>query len=545
LGQGAVRRTTQEKLRDIVSVKDFGAVGDGVVDDYAAVQAACRAIQAAGGGTLYFPKGVYFINQHKVGGPTRNGVSNFVFDGLAGLAIEGNGSKLVMQGGWVRTADYFSSGFSFSYRNCVGMTFDHCSRVSVRNLEMDGGASTITKLATAEGKSHGMEISGCTDVSIDNVKVHHFCADGLYLDASGPITNLKQSKRILVSNSQFINNARQGMSIIQCRYAGFINCQFSYTGMTGLYGGHSPQSGVDIEPNYYPGESGVSLDDYTGDLTFIGCSFEDNVGCAFVGTSPSSTPYPVRLDTCVFNNTRAIASRVLPATKFTTISNCSFNNVSFEPGYGVNQAASNVLVSRCLFNHSLPDLYCILDDQGSSSRTITMDGCAINLVGSTASTVAYRLWLTGKNCSFTGNKVFVGAKESRGTTSQNIIQLLVGINRDNIFDTDLSSVGSSFHIHMGSSTQLGNVYRAPMFLAPMPRQVADEPGGSIRLTVIDFANYSTHDVLSLDVDSSAPTFGTYAAGSRRFNRTPAVGQPKSWVCTVAGTPGLWVSEGNL
>ena len=34
-------------------------------------------------------------------------------------------------------------------------------------------------------------------------------------------------------------------------------------------------------------------------------------------------------------------------------------------------------------------------------------------------------------------------------------------------------------------------------------------------------------------------------GARIYNSTPSVGQPKSWVCTVAGTPGTWVSEGNL
>lgn len=60
-GTGAVTRTVQDKLRDVVSVKDFGAVGDGVADDTAEIQAALDAVYAAGGGTLYFPAGEYLV----------------------------------------------------------------------------------------------------------------------------------------------------------------------------------------------------------------------------------------------------------------------------------------------------------------------------------------------------------------------------------------------------------------------------------------------------------------------------------------------------
>jgi parallel beta-helix repeat protein len=42
-GAGAVARTAQSKMRDIVHVKDFGAVGNGVADDTAAIQSACSA----------------------------------------------------------------------------------------------------------------------------------------------------------------------------------------------------------------------------------------------------------------------------------------------------------------------------------------------------------------------------------------------------------------------------------------------------------------------------------------------------------------------
>lgn len=43
----------------------------------------------------------------------------------------------------------------------------------------------------------------------------------------------------------------------------------------------------------------------------------------------------------------------------------------------------------------------------------------------------------------------------------------------------------------------------------------------------------------------APTLGTYNAGRRVINGVPSVGAPKAWVCTAAGSPGTWVSEGNL
>mgnify|MGYP000536513671 CR=1 FL=1 len=44
---------------------------------------------------------------------------------------------------------------------------------------------------------------------------------------------------------------------------------------------------------------------------------------------------------------------------------------------------------------------------------------------------------------------------------------------------------------------------------------------------------------------SIPVTGTHKVGDYCKNSNPSVGQPKGWYCTVAGTPGTWVSEGNL
>lgn len=56
---GAVIRNVRDRLRDTVSVKDFGATGNGTTDDSAAIQAAV----SANAGEVYFPAGTYLVSQ--------------------------------------------------------------------------------------------------------------------------------------------------------------------------------------------------------------------------------------------------------------------------------------------------------------------------------------------------------------------------------------------------------------------------------------------------------------------------------------------------
>jgi hypothetical protein len=56
-GTGAVTTTIQAKLRESVSVKDFGAVGDGITDDTAAIQAALNVSR-----NVYIPSGTYLVS---------------------------------------------------------------------------------------------------------------------------------------------------------------------------------------------------------------------------------------------------------------------------------------------------------------------------------------------------------------------------------------------------------------------------------------------------------------------------------------------------
>ena len=56
-GTGATARTVDDKLKDTVSVKDFGAVGDGTTDDTAAINLAINTNKG-----IYFPFGTYIVS---------------------------------------------------------------------------------------------------------------------------------------------------------------------------------------------------------------------------------------------------------------------------------------------------------------------------------------------------------------------------------------------------------------------------------------------------------------------------------------------------
>lgn len=83
-GSGAVVRTAQAKMRDVVSVKDFGAVGDGVADDTVAIQAAITyaATRSLVGGTVYLPPGSY---------KTTSTIYTYGAGGVGQVALVGDG----------------------------------------------------------------------------------------------------------------------------------------------------------------------------------------------------------------------------------------------------------------------------------------------------------------------------------------------------------------------------------------------------------------------------------------------------------------------
>ncbi|MGN6518560.1 MAG: glycosyl hydrolase family 28-related protein [Dokdonella sp.] len=120
IGTGSVQRTVLDELRDTVSVKQFGAKGDGVTDDTAAIAAAYAFVK---GRSLYynlvFPPGrylttsqfvftdCYFGSFHMQGAAFVGGSASTPYDSVVKVV---NAENFKIHGAWSVTADSHFTG---------------------------------------------------------------------------------------------------------------------------------------------------------------------------------------------------------------------------------------------------------------------------------------------------------------------------------------------------------------------------------------------------------------------------------------------------
>jgi len=172
-GSGAAARTAQAKMRDVVSVEDFGAVGNGITNDTLAIQAALNTGKyvAMTAGKTYVASGleavangalVCFSGRATIKVPTGAGLygliirqSNFTLDGVnfeggnlgpyntatptfgarVGVSV-GNafGTGIQLQGITVQNSDIYGFDYAGFYGGEVQIGFVFGKRVSLHNI---------------------------------------------------------------------------------------------------------------------------------------------------------------------------------------------------------------------------------------------------------------------------------------------------------------------------------------------------------------------------------------------------------------------------
>lgn len=147
-GTGAVVRSAQAKLRDMaVSAQDFGAVGDGVTNDRAAIQAAIDAVNDAGGGEVWLPMKQYLLGTT---GLTMRG--NVVLKGAVGR-FSGNPGGPGTRG---TTLTYSGTGAAIFGQNILDS--------QILNLDIDCSGATGTSV-------RGIHLSGVWKTTLRNVTI--------------------------------------------------------------------------------------------------------------------------------------------------------------------------------------------------------------------------------------------------------------------------------------------------------------------------------------------------------------------------------------
>jgi hypothetical protein len=256
---GAVAQTVQTRLEQYVSVKDFGAVGDGVADDTAAIQAAVDAVFSAGGGTIYIPTGTYLV-------------SSIVksWTGAVTVRIQGSGkraAKIKKKSGTTTPIFDFSSapGILDTYSEVCDLWLEGLGAATEAGLRVTDWARWTLKNVLIESTNKGLHSKGALaldvyDCTFQSNVYGYYCEKS----AANIYSNLVQ-----FFGGQIGANTTWGMAIQQAAGVHLYGTDLSANGVAG-----NPSTGGIIVDANVDDESGYSV------ISLNGVWMEANNGCS-------------------------------------------------------------------------------------------------------------------------------------------------------------------------------------------------------------------------------------------------------------------------
>jgi hypothetical protein len=160
-GIGAILRSVQSKLRETVSVYDFGAVGDGATDDTLAFTKAIAYLKSIGGGELFVPPGTFKTTASiSITSPA--------------IAIRGTGRASIIKGyGSFDTLSIdgtTSGGLTAMYRNNISnLLFTETNKTGGYCFSAYAFAQARFRDLHFEDPFNGMKLNYYNDVVVDEV----------------------------------------------------------------------------------------------------------------------------------------------------------------------------------------------------------------------------------------------------------------------------------------------------------------------------------------------------------------------------------------
>jgi hypothetical protein len=252
-----ITRTLQHKLDETVSVRDFGATGDGVTDDTAAISRAIQRIYSATYNdssskvrrTIYFPAGSYLVSSTILVPP----YASLRGDGRENsLLVSANVSAPILQ-----TTD--------SQFNGTGTTKSRDILIENLGVQQTGNASLIT--------SSTLLLDGTRAARLVNMSFRGNTTGGATTNNLVYITDTVQSVRGITFEQCSFNYAGSGVNIV-AQGSGISsvrldNCYFDNLSNVAYYTSNSV-AGVSTINNYYGTVGAVRKVSFNGNLSSIG-----------------------------------------------------------------------------------------------------------------------------------------------------------------------------------------------------------------------------------------------------------------------------------
>jgi parallel beta-helix repeat protein len=559
-GTGAVQRTVESKLQDVVSVKDFGAVGDGVTNDRAAIQAALNASRF-----VYFPTptaSYYISDSISVQSNTTvfgDGQSSHIQvpDGTVTCFDLNNVSGVVIRDLKISTKTQTNAT---AYKAAVLMS-NECRNCLIENIGVfNWGYWGVSIFSSSNCIVRGCRFASWFGTVQDSAGIAIFktsnnnLIEGNYCQATSdhgifmqdPYTNDTPTGNSIINN--YISNAKgDGISVYvttaydtQTLISG--NRIFDIAGTT-----ISGQSGHGI---YVQSAGGTIVSDNTITNCCIStASFETQVVAAIGVSTGDISIYPTGTINEIIVSDNHITAQRGPGISVQTcdvpvlvqgnhILSTGTAAVRGEAIYCVN--ADGIQIKDNTIKHANTNYSAI--NIGASNKNLKGISVVGNRIRGATNGISFNPSGTGTftDCVITNNIVsglsstglFLNKVSNSQVSNNNIAS--TGIVSFLTTSTGVRMTANRFYSSTGGSSIL--------FTGVNTGSVADE-SNDFQGTIYNEPGNGT--ILSRYANTAPGASGDHAAGDRVIQSVPVVGQPKGWRCTVSGNPGTWVSEGNL
>ena len=270
LNELEVNLENQIKQSNLLNVKAYGAVGDGVTDDTDAINAVIQLVKANNLSGIYFPPGTYLIDGN-------DPLDLVYYYDLGGLFIDFPTRLLLHSNAVLKAKTSDKVGYAI---------------INIKNTHdvvIEGGhivGERYTHVGVLGEFGFGITVRNCKNITIKNVQIRECWGDGIIVGAQDGNT-LSFSENIVISDVISKTNRRQGLSVISCKNLFIYDSEFSDSN------GTAPMSGIDLEANIgYPDNENIYIKNclFSGNINFgiVIANTNKNVtieDCLFIGCS--------------------------------------------------------------------------------------------------------------------------------------------------------------------------------------------------------------------------------------------------------------------